>query len=187
MNFELISEPIKIEGQLEYKDLLRIYRETTLKIGSRTWFLLIIFGFMLFSSTVSLLLPFEKPQATSFQNHELSIYMLTYGPIVILSFVIYCIIWPPSIQTQLKTSKTLSKNSFYEISSDGIKQLNEFTEGTYKWKSFDRVHETKNDFLLYLSASECLFLPKRFFKLEEDIASMQTLIKSQVAKVSEIK
>ncbi|WP_162268806.1 YcxB family protein [Flavobacterium chilense] len=68
-----------------------------------------------------------------------------------------------------KENKIFFTERQYEIFTDRIiSNMGEISEGTVAIKSFIKVLELKDLYLLYISKAQCLYFPKRIFETQED-------------------
>lgn len=68
-----------------------------------------------------------------------------------------------------KENKIIFQERQYEVFTDKIiYNMGEISEGTIDVKSFIKVFELKDLYLLYLSKGQCLYFPKRVFETPED-------------------
>ena len=56
------------------------------------------------------------------------------------------------------------------------------SSGYTAWKNIYEAHETRNNFLIFISKKMMYTIPKRYFESAEQVASFKKLLRSQLDK-----
>jgi hypothetical protein len=77
----------------------------------------------------------------------------------------------------VRSKPTVLEPLTYDFSPSGSSWVGPTGSGTFEWKTFVRIQETKEQFLLYPQKSLANIIPKRSFQSEADIQRFRQLIR----------
>ncbi|MFL2099066.1 YcxB family protein [Marinilactibacillus psychrotolerans] len=86
--------------------------------------------------------------------------------------------------TFYKLDPAISKEAVYIANDHGIKieMINEVVRW-YEWKDLLNSYEFKDMFLIYVNSISVIYIPKSFFKTQEDINEFSTLLLQKTKKI----
>jgi hypothetical protein len=164
------SGSVTLDVQLKIGDLYWIYVMRAVTTG---WFvrgylaLALIFLLALAPEHLAYLVPFILPP------------ML----LLILGLIFYFLLVRPYLSARTFVQHTADGGSvYYTFSQAGIDVRGAHSETNYQWPAVGRAKQTAHLFILYLSKSSAIVLPKRCFTSVEEIAIFQNLVKSKVIR-----
>jgi len=73
------------------------------------------------------------------------------------------------------------------VSSSGVRIQGELGEGTSPWKTYQRVRETRDLFLLYPQSNYSIIVPKRCFNSPDEIQRYREIIRQYCPGTLELK
>jgi len=89
-----------------------------------------------------------------------------------------------STKKHMASNRALSERAHYVFSESGIEVTAPSSSGRTTWQNVYEAHETKTNFLIFISKNMMYTIPKRCFDSAEHIASFKRLLRSQLdAKV----
>ena len=100
------------------------------------------------------------------------------GPLI--AYLLYLLFWVIQFAgvTQLEQSKPLFERLNYEITSQQILiKLNVKQGMPIKWEQIKRVWSRKNDFVLFLSKVQFIYLPHRVFNSDNERKFLEAILK----------
>ncbi len=92
-----------------------------------------------------------------------------------------------SSKRQMASNKSLSEPHHYTFSEGGIDVTALSSSGHTSWSNFYEAHETKHNFLLFLSKNLMYVIPKRCFRNGGQIASFKELLKAKLGGKAKLK
>ncbi|RIW36070.1 YcxB family protein [Bacillus salacetis] len=114
-------------------------------------------------------------------------FLLFFG--ILISFIItsLLILWAKLVNRiragKEYTSDQLIKNEiFLTISPEEIQQKIRKSVSYFQWSDILSVHEQKDMFRLYISSNKAILIPKTFFKSQDEIEQLRSLIKETMSK-----
>lgn len=78
---------------------------------------------------------------------------------------------------EYKSDSLIRQEMTYILTSNSISQVTKKVTATYYWNDFITIKEQKDLFLLYLSKTRAMVIPKTFFKNTEDIRQFKQFVK----------
>ncbi len=78
---------------------------------------------------------------------------------------------------EYKNDSLIRQEMTYILTSNSIRQVTQKVTATYYWNDFITIKEQKDLFLLYLSKTRAIIIPKTFFKNTEDIRQFKQFLK----------
>lgn len=78
---------------------------------------------------------------------------------------------------EYKNDSLIRQEMTYILTSNSIRQITQKVTATYYWNDFITIKEQKDLFLLYLSKTRTMVIPKTFFKNTEDIRQFKQFVK----------
>ncbi|BCB05222.1 YcxB family protein [Bacillus sp. KH172YL63] len=81
---------------------------------------------------------------------------------------------------EYKSDQLIKQDISYTFSGDGITQKRGRSVSYIQWKEIVSVREQPSMFLIYLSKSKAIVLPKRFFDSREELEAFKELIEGNV-------
>jgi len=87
-----------------------------------------------------------------------------------------------SARRHMASNKALSERVHYVFSERGIEATAPSSSGYTAWKNIYEAHETRNNFLIFISKKMMYTIPKRYFENAEQVASFKKLLRSQLDK-----
>jgi hypothetical protein len=88
---------------------------------------------------------------------------------------------------QMASNKALSERIHYTFSEKGIDTSASSSSGHTSWENLYVAHETKTNFLLFISKNMMYTIPKRCFNDADDIVSFKDLLRSQLSSKAKLK
>ncbi len=80
--------------------------------------------------------------------------------------------------TQLEQGKFMFEKLSYEITSQQIMLKISANQGMpIKWEQIKRANKRKDDFVLFLSKAQLIYLPFKIFNNKNEISFMETVLK----------
>ena len=74
----------------------------------------------------------------------------------------------------------LKQKMKYVISTNTIRLTSEQLQSKYSWEEIRSTVEYKDMFLLYVTKTSALILPKRYFQTKEDISQFKALLQEKL-------
>jgi len=166
---------VELDVLLDFRDYLR----------ANYWFLFrrfkLLFLILLFGGVVYPLLLLTGRLSGS-PNDNYWGFLIPFG---MLLFVIGGIYF--SAKRHMASNKGLSERIHYTFSENGIDALAPSSSGHTTWSNLYEAHETKNNFLLFISRNMMYTIPKRCFHDVEQISAFKDLLRSQLSSKAKLK
>ena len=162
------KEPIVIDANLEFSDYFRPLFRVFFR---RLWYFFIVL--VLYSL---------------FSLRELLYGRLNSGnlfslmPVVLLFVLVWSI-----FSTAKKFSKAAQGTSRYVFSENEIDINTSNSASQIKWSFFEKVEETKKDFLLFQNKTRFHPIPKRYFKDREQMNEFKEIVRAQLGEKAQLK
>ncbi|MFL2116609.1 YcxB family protein [Marinilactibacillus psychrotolerans] len=172
------NKQIVFTGALSLADT---YKSTRYQLIIRRKYPMIYISIMTFSMSFLLYYAF-KDESTSQQKAIImtaaSVAIGLIGGLTILYFLI-----KKRTATFYKLDPAISKEAVYIANDHGIKieMINEVVRW-YEWKDLLNSYEFKDMFLIYVNSISVIYIPKSFFKTQEDINEFSTLLLQKTKK-----
>jgi O-antigen ligase len=161
---------ISLDVQLRIGDLYWIYVMQAVNAG---WF---VRGYLGLALIILLAL---APKLLAF------LAFIVLPPIVflILAIFLYLLVVRPYLRARAFVRQTQGDQSSirYTFSQAGIDVRGAHSETLFQWAAVGRAKQTAHLFVLYLSKSSAIVVPKRCFASIEEISSFQNLVKTNIA------
>jgi hypothetical protein len=159
---------VEIDVLLEFSDYLR----------ANYWFMFHRFKFLfliLFIGAVVYPLLLVSRMASQSPSDNYWGYLIPWGMLALLLGGTYF-----SAKKHMASNRGLSERIHYVFSEHGIDATAPSSSGHTVWKNIYEAHETKRNFLIFLSKNMMYTIPKRCFDSVEQIASFKRLLRSQL-------
>lgn len=112
-------------------------------------------------------------------------HLLSLGP----WFVIFLMIWVFVFRLLRRQTRqnwegqpNLHMESRIDISPDGVTTMTPVSSAVYRWEAFQRVQETPNLFILFLSTLTFVLVPKRALPDGEAVDSLRGMLRTMIAQ-----
>jgi hypothetical protein len=163
---------LKLQYQLVKDDYIMAYRSST----KLFWYLIFVSPIVFFCFTNGL---------EWMVNTSLPVNITLYFILLVFVYIIIFFIFmarPEVYGNRMVENALSSKPCTVEIDESRIRLINGLNENSMEWGLFDKVLETKDQFiLLYSTNLSCLhILPKRFFLSDEDIKTFRDLVDEKI-------
>ncbi len=161
------NKPINIEGQLTYEEFKQYSRHHSRKVLTRYFlivFLISIMGvyFMAFDD-LGWFLTISLPLSITYMGY------ITLK--VVLKFF---------NKQHYDRNPMLKQKMKYMINAKSIRLTSDRLQSRYVWDEILSTTEYKDMFLLYVTKTSALILPKRYFKSKEEIGQFKGLLKEKI-------
>jgi YcxB-like protein len=162
--------PVSLDVQLRAGDLYWIYAMRAITAG---WWVrgYLALGLIILVALAPKLLPFLA--------------LLILPPIVflVLAIFLYLLLFRPYLRARAFVRHTHGERDSvrYTFSQDGIDVKSAHSETHFQWAAVVRAKQTAHLFVLYLSKSSSIVVPKRCFASIEQQSSFQGLVKRNIA------
>lgn len=159
---------VEIDVLLEFRDYLRanywvIFHRFKLLLGI-FFFAGVVYPLLLLSGITSRL-----------ENDTYWGYLLPLAVLVLIFGGAYY-----SAKKHMASNRALSERVHYVFSESGIEGTSPSTSGQTAWQNIYAAHETKTNFLIFLSKNLMYVIPKRCFDDADQVASFKRLLRSQL-------
>ena len=159
---------VEIDVLLEFRDYLRanywfMFRRFKLFLGV-FFFAGVVYPLLLLTGVWSL--------------RETDSFWANLLPLVVLVITFGAIYF--NAKKQMATNRILSERHHYVFSESGIEATAPSSSGRVGWQNVYEAHETKTNFLIFISKNMMYVIPKRCFADAEQVASFKRLLRSQL-------
>ena len=159
---------VEIDVLLEFRDYLRanywfIFRRFKLFLGV-FFFSGVVYPLLLVSGIAS--------------PHASNSYWGSLLPLVVLVITFGAVYF--NAKKQMATNRILSERHHYVFSESGIEATAPSSSGRIAWQNVYAAHETKTNFLIFISKNLMYVIPKRCFADAEQVATFKSLLRSQL-------
>ncbi len=122
-----------------------------------------------------------------FKNeHSIAIQILTYIILTILPLVFYLLflIIIFGINSLSKKNKTHYAETEVTYNTNGIISESKYGKSEFKWNIIQKIRESKNYFMIYVSQNSAIVIPKRIFSSKNDFTEFAKFINSKYVDLS---
>lgn len=168
------AEPIEIEMKLEVSDVLRYFYKITLG-KSRSFAILSGLVFLNFLLLSGLLIRELIAGRGNTMNP------LAFLPILAIAIIIISVI------LIIFSDRKNAKKTRIIFSEQGINVFVPDRASRLNWEVYQKIIETKKDFMLLGQAGSSLPIPKRFFESREQIRNFRILVREKLGEKAELR
>jgi YcxB-like protein len=156
------------------------YRLSVIITASCLRWLLYLLGFAVLCWLVLPLLVLSRtvPENRAILMHNVVVMGWLFGAVLVILFV-----FPLLSARRVVTDKRLKGGVTYQLSKAGIYIENPIAKTDLSWSGIQEISELRSGFLLFISRSNAISLPKRCFSSSDDVTAVRELFRVHVPAV----